>query len=77
MTCIPVTETVLVTISKTPVSAQVRDDGFTDMTFSRVITRQVDGSEILRDVVRETVPNGTADDQVAMLAASRCHGNHN
>lgn len=74
MPCETVTETVLVVISKTPVSAIVRDDGFTDITYLRVIARESSGEEMSRDVVRETVPNGTVDDQLAELSATRCHG---
>lgn len=72
MSCATITETVSVTIAKTPVSASVRDDGFTDVMFLRVVVKDSDGSEIARDVVRETLSNASSEAYVAELLLTRC-----
>ena len=58
-----------VTIDKTATSVTVRDDGMSDVMYSRVITDVVSGQIIVRDVVRETVETEKALRDIEALSA--------
>ena len=44
----------LVVINRTPKSATIKDDGFTDIFYSRTITNAETGEILVRDIVCET-----------------------
>jgi hypothetical protein len=62
-------EQVNVTIEKTATSVTVRDDGMSDVMYSRVITDVDSGQVIVRDVVRETVETATVVSELESLKA--------
>ena len=58
-----------VTIEKTATSVTVRDDGMSDVLYSRVITDVATGGAIVRDVVRETVETAKVVGELESLKA--------
>ena len=64
-------ETINVTIEKTAESATVRNDGFTDILYRRVITDTASGEVIVRDVVCEIVENALVAEEIAKLRETR------
>ena len=60
-----------VTIEKTATSVTVRDDGMSDVLYSRVITDVDTGDVIVRDVVRETVETAKVFDELESLKATK------
>jgi len=58
-----------VTIEKTATSVTVRDDGMSDVLYSRVITDADSGQVIVRDVVRETTETATVVGALEALKA--------
>lgn len=58
-----------VTVEKTATSVSVRNDGMSDIMYSRVITDVDSGQVIVRDVVRETVETAKVLKDIEALAA--------
>ena len=58
---------VAVTIEKTATSVTVRDDGMSDIMYTRLITDVDTGDVIVRDVVRETVETATVVSEIESL----------
>ena len=58
-----------VTIEKTATSVTVRDDGMSDILYTRVITNAETGDVIVRDVVRETAETEEALRDIEALSA--------
>ena len=58
-----------VTIEKTATSVTVRDDGMSDVMYSRVITDVETGDVVVRDVVRETVETAKVFGELESLKA--------
>lgn len=58
-----------VTIENTATSVTVRDDGMSDVMYSRVITDVDSGQVIVRDVVRETVETAKVVGELESLKA--------
>lgn len=56
-----------VTIEKIATSVTVRDDGMSDVMYTRVITDADSGQVIVRDVVRETVETETVASELESL----------
>jgi len=61
---------VAVTIEKTATSVTVRDDGMSDIMYTRLITDVDTGDVIVRDVVRETVETATVVSEIESLKAT-------
>jgi len=61
---------VTVTIEKTATSVTVRDDGMSDIMYTRLITDVDTGDVIVRDVVRETVETATVVSEIESLKAT-------
>ena len=64
-------ETMTVAVEKTVESATVRNDGFTDVLYRRVITDTESGEVIVRDVVRELVETELVAEEIAKLRETR------
>ena len=61
-------ETMTVTIEKTVESATVRNDGFTDVLYRRVIRNAESSEVIVRDVVRELLESAAVAEEIARLS---------
>ena len=63
-----------VSIEKTAQSITVRDDGMSDVMYSRVITDVATGDAIVRDVIRETVETAKVVSELEALKAIKPSG---
>ena len=66
-------QTMTVTIDKTAVSATVRDDGYTELLYNRIIADQETGEVIVRDVVSEMALTHKVAAEVEKLIAEKAH----
>ena len=64
-------ETMTVTIEKTVESATVRNDGFTDVLYRRVIRNAESSEVIVRDVVRELLESAAVAEEIARLSKTK------
>ena len=64
-------ETMTVTIEKTVESATVRNDGFTDILYRRVITATDSGEVLVRDVVRELLESAAVAEEIVSLSKTK------
>ena len=60
-----------VIIEKEVESATLRGDGFTDVLYRRTITDKATGEVLVRDVVSETVENGSVVEEIEKLSKTR------
>ena len=64
-------ETMAVAVEKTVESATVRNDGFTDVLYRRVITDTESGEVIVRDVVRELLESAAVAEEIVRLSKTK------
>ena len=64
-------ETMTITIEKAVESATVRNDGFTDILYRRVIRNAESSEVIVRDVVRELTETALVAEEIAKLRETR------
>ena len=64
-------ETMTVAVEKTVESATVRNDGFTDVLYRRVITDTESGEVIVRDVVRELLESAAVAEEIVRLSKTK------
>ena len=64
-------ETMTVTIEKAVESATVRNDGFTDILYRRVIRNAESSEVIVRDVVRDLAETALVAEEIEQLSKTR------